>query len=208
MVSDPRRERQHVAHPSEARPQREPAVPAATAGPAQPTATRSQTGVPRSEAEHRQPNPLVPSLTLPKGGGAIQGLGEKFAANPLTGAPSLTVPIFTSPGRSGFGPQLALSYQPGSGNGSFGLEWALSVPAISRKTEKGLPRYDDADASDTFIMSNAEDLVPALCLDNGGNWVPDSTTIGPYAVRRYRPRVEGLFARIERLQHTTTGDVF
>jgi hypothetical protein len=150
----------------------------------------------------------VPQLSLPKAGGAIQGLGEKFAANPLTGMPSLTVPIFTSPGRSGFGPQLALSYQPGSGNGLFGLEWALGVPSISRRTEKGLPRYDAAEGSDTFIMSNAEDLVPALCQDTGGNWVPDTTTIGPYTVRRYRPRVEGLFARIERLQHGTTGDVF
>ena len=74
----------------------------------------------------------------------------------------MSVPIFTSPGRSGFGPPLSLSYQPGSGNGLFGLEWALGVPSISRKTEKGLPRYDDTDASDTFILSSAEDLVPAL----------------------------------------------
>ena len=52
----------------------------------------------------------APSITLPKGGGAISGIGEKFAANPVTGTGSMTVPIFTSPGRSGFGPQLSLSY--------------------------------------------------------------------------------------------------
>ena len=46
----------------------------------------------------------APSLSLPKGGGAIRGLGEKFAANPVTGTGSMTVPIATSPGRSGFGP--------------------------------------------------------------------------------------------------------
>ena len=45
-----------------------------------------------------------PSLSLPKGGGAIRGIGEKFAANPVTGTASMTVPIFTSPGRSGFAP--------------------------------------------------------------------------------------------------------
>lgn len=27
----------------------------------------------------------TPALNLPKGGGAIRGLGEKFAANPVTG---------------------------------------------------------------------------------------------------------------------------
>jgi len=56
-----------------------------------------------------------PSISLPKGGGAIRGMGEKFAANPVTGTGSMTVPIATSPGRSGFGPQLNLSYDSGSG---------------------------------------------------------------------------------------------
>ena len=42
----------------------------------------------------------APSITLPKGGGAISGIGEKFSANPVTGTGSMTVPIFTSPGRS------------------------------------------------------------------------------------------------------------
>jgi len=32
-----------------------------------------------------------PTLSLPKGGGAIQGIGEKFAANPVTGTGSMTV---------------------------------------------------------------------------------------------------------------------
>ena len=36
------------------------------------------------------------------------------------------------------------------------------MPAITRKTEKGLPRYQDATESDVFILSGAEDLVPVL----------------------------------------------
>jgi hypothetical protein len=28
----------------------------------------------------------APSISLPKGGGAIRGMGEKFAANPVTGS--------------------------------------------------------------------------------------------------------------------------
>ncbi len=33
----------------------------------------------------------------------------------------LAAPIATSPGRSGFGPQLSLSYDSGAGNGPFGF---------------------------------------------------------------------------------------
>ena len=104
----------------------------------------------------------APSISLPKGGGAIRGMGEKFAANPVTGTGSMTVPIATSPGRSGFGPQLSLSYDSGAGNGPFGFGWSLSLPSITRKTDKGLPKYQDAEESDVFILSGAEDLVPVL----------------------------------------------
>jgi hypothetical protein len=136
----------------------------------------------------------APSISLPKGGGAIRGIGEKFAANPVTGTGSITVPIATSPGRSGFGPQLSLSYDSSSGNGPFGLGWRLSLPSITRKTDKGLPRYRDAEGSDVFILSGAEDLVPVL-----GKTVKPRTLYGPtYRIDRYRPRIGGLFARIER----------
>ncbi len=107
-----------------------------------------------------------PSISLPKGGGAIRGLGEKFAANPVTGTGSMTVPIATSPGRGGFGPQLSLSYVSGDGNGPFGFGWSLSLPAITRKTDNGLPRYRDWSADpqdpDVVVLSGAEDLVPVL----------------------------------------------
>lgn len=167
---------------------------------------------------------------MPKGGGAIRGIGEKFAANPVTGTASMTVPIITSPGRSGFGPQLSLSYDSGSGNGIFGLGWSLSLPSITRKTDKGLPRYlDDAalspaggdwPAPDVFILSGAEDLVPVYLRDPTDDWLDDHPgyTVDDdrwardparryvvhddehygYRIRQFRPRTEGLFARIER----------
>ena len=74
----------------------------------------------------------APSITLPKGGGAISGIGEKFAANPVTGTGSMTVPLFTSPGRSGFGPQLSLSYDSGAGNGPFGFEQSRCQRGLRR----------------------------------------------------------------------------
>ena len=79
----------------------------------------------------------APSISLPKGGGAIRGMGEKFAANPVTGTGSMTVPIATSPGRSGFGPQLSLSYDSGAGNGPFGFGWSLSLPSDHPQDRQG-----------------------------------------------------------------------
>lgn len=144
-----------------------------------------------------------PAISLPKGGGAIRGIGEKFAANPVTGTGSMTVPIAVSPGRSGFGPQLSLSYDSGSGNGPFGFGWSLSVPSITRKTDKGLPQYRDDEESDVYVLSGAEDLVPVLRPD--GKRFQDDTTFPGYIIHRYRPRVEGLFARIERWTKAKTG---
>ena len=94
----------------------------------------------------------APAIMLPKGGGALRGLDDKLTTNPVTGTAELTVPIPTSPARFGFGPQLALSYNSGSGNGPFGLGWGLSLPAITRRTDKGLPNYRDADDADTFVL--------------------------------------------------------
>ncbi len=148
-----------------------------------------------------------PSLAVPKGGGAIRGMGEKFAANPVTGTASVSVPLPASPGRSGFGPKLSLAYDSGSGNGPFGFGWSLSLASISRKTDKGLPQYFDSEESDTFILSGAEDLVPARN-DDGTRRVEMRSVDGvEYVVHRYLPRIEGLFARIERWTRRDDGDI-
>ncbi|WP_050787615.1 SpvB/TcaC N-terminal domain-containing protein [Rhodococcus jostii] len=137
-------------------------------------------------------------MSVPKGGGAIRGIGEKFSVNPATGTGSLSVPLVSTPGRSGFGPQLSLTYDSGAGNGAFGFGWSLGLPSITRKTDKGLPRYRDGSESDDFLISGAEDLVPIL--DDAGHLTPLSRTVHgiTYTVHLYRPRIEGLFARIER----------
>lgn len=156
----------------------------------------SSQAAPQSDSADQGFGVSAPTINLPKGGGAIRGIGEKFSANPVTGTGSMSVPIVTSPGRSDFGPQLSLSYDSGAGNGPFGLGWNLSLPAITRKTDKGLPQYQDENESDVFILSGAEDLVPVLNADGGRH--KDTNTAPGYIIRRYRPRTEGLFARIER----------
>ena len=157
----------------------------------------------------------IPTIALPKGGGAIRGIGEKFGANPVTGTGSFNIPIATSPARSSFGPQLSLTYDSGNGNGPFGLGWNLSLPSITRKTDKGLPRYNDAEESDVFILSGAEDLVPVYQRTAQGDWerdakgnlAVDEEEREGHTVRLYRPRTEGLFARVERWTRLSDSDV-
>lgn len=139
----------------------------------------------------------APAPELPRGGGAIRGIGEKFSASTFTGTGSMVVPIPTTPGRGGFHPELSLAYDSGSGNGPFGVGWRLSVPSISRKTDKRLPEYRDVEESDVYLLSGAEDLVPAPAP------LPPRDGV---RIRRYRPRIEGLFARIERHEQIATGD--
>jgi len=145
---------------------------------------------------------MLPAITTPKGGGAIKGIGEKFEVAAATGTAGLSVPLPVSPGRSGFGPAVGLSYDSGHGNGPFGLGFALSVPTITRKTDKGLPRYYDVEESDEYILSGAEDLVPNR--KPNGDLDVIAPPSGDRVIQRYRPRSEGLFARIER--HTMAAD--
>lgn len=179
----------------------------------------SREGEPRGGKGGTEPSRgLLPSITLPTGGGAIRGVDEKFATNLATGAGTMSVPIFTSPGRQGVGVSLSVGYSSGAGNGPWGIGWDLSIPAITRKTDKGLPRYADGEDSDIFLLSGAEDLVPIVrkassavdkdcCEDDRLSGQFEHFDRGEYRVRRYRPRTEGLFARIERWTQRRTGDV-
>ncbi|WP_156119623.1 SpvB/TcaC N-terminal domain-containing protein [Leptolyngbya sp. KIOST-1] len=139
-------------------------------------------------------------ISLPKGGGALHGIGETFSPDLFTGTGNFTVPIAIPPGRNGFQPELNLVYSTGNGNGDFGLGWGLSIPGVSRKTSKGIPRYDDD--RDVFILSGAEDLVPV----KEEHFETDRRRSVSVT---YRPRTEGLFARIQHhhIVHLPNGPV-
>jgi RHS repeat-associated protein len=155
----------------------------------------------------------IPSLSLPTGGGAIKGIDEKFSVNAANGTASLSIPLPFSQAREA-SPALSLDYNSGAGNGVFGLGWTLSLPSIKRKTDGELPQYLD---SDTFLFSETEDLVPELKKERGGSFslAADGNYIarendsadGLFTVKFYRLRIEGLFSRIERWTHKTTGEI-
>ena len=158
----------------------------------------------------------VPSISLPKGGGAIKGIDEKFSVNAVNGTAGFSIPLPFSPAR-GASPSLTLSYSSGAGNGIFGLGWNLSLGSIKRKTDKGLPMYLDSIDSDVFLFSEAEDLVPEFNKEADGSFSKDAdgeyvikerdTTDGLHIIRNYRPRIEGLFAKIERWSEIATGRI-
>lgn len=131
----------------------------------------------------------VQQLELPKGGGSLQGIGETFQPNAFSGTASLSLPVTASPCR-GFEPQVHVSYNSGAGNGPFGLGFSLSIPQISRATNKGTPVYETG--KDHFVISGGDYLVPldspALAQrKNGTN----------YLVKKFLPRKESGFSLIE-----------
>src|SRR5687768_10897558 len=111
--------------------------------PSSPLATSPGVGKQPPPGDSAPPNPqdLAPAVSLPKGGGALKNIGDKFEANAFTGSGGMSIPIAVSASRD-LSPSLALGYSTGAGNGPFGMGWQLSVPSISRKTDRGLPTYD------------------------------------------------------------------
>ncbi|MCX6047961.1 MAG: FG-GAP-like repeat-containing protein [Chloroflexi bacterium] len=118
-------------------------------------------------------------ISLPSGPGSLEGLGENFEPNLSTGTASYPVKFTAAPGRVGFQPDLSLNYNGGNANGPWGMGWELSIPSIQRRTEEGLPSYDDT--KDTFIYTNGEKMVA----------LKDSS---------YRFENEGSFMRFRRLE--------
>jgi RHS repeat-associated protein len=200
-AEDRRRRSPQDEHNPDQTAQQDPAMPAPTKrlpdGPDQPSS-------PFPEKPKRAAD-LLPAVSLQKGGGAIRGLGEKFAVAAATGTATLSLPLPLTPGRGGFTPALQLAYDSGSGNGPFGFGWSLDAPAITRKTDKGLPQYRDRDESDVFILSGAEDLVPILDGTGGRKTLPRTVFGTAFEISFYRPRIEGLFSRIERWVAVGTG---
>src|SRR5471030_2695278 len=82
--------------------------------------------------------------SLPKGGGAINGMGEALGAAGPTGAASMSLPLPISAGR-GYAPALGLGYSSQGGNSVFGLGWGCSTGSVSRRTSHGVPQYNEND---------------------------------------------------------------
>ncbi|OWO79823.1 virulence protein [Photorhabdus luminescens] len=141
----------------------------------------------------------ITELSLPKGGGAITGMGEALTPTGPDGMAALSLPLPISAGR-GYAPSLALNYNSGAGNSPFGLGWDCNVMTIRRRTHFGVPHYDE---TDTFLGPEGEVLVVA---DQSRD---ESTLQGInlgaiFTVTGYRSRLESHFSRLEYWQPKAT----
>jgi len=84
----------------------------------------------RRDSPYGQDSLKIPKIELPKGGGALKPIDEKFRVNSANGTASLSLPLPLSKTRSEFAPALSLNYDSGAGNGVFGLGWSVNFPTI------------------------------------------------------------------------------
>ncbi len=103
------------------------------------------------------------TISLPKGPGSIEGLGDSFQPSLNTGTAKYGLALRLPPGPAGHQPTLGLSYDGGGGNGPLGFGWSLHLPHIQRRTDRGIPTYGEplgVPHVDTFVTESREELVP------------------------------------------------
>jgi len=112
----------------------------------------------QQQSNANPPNPefTAPTINLPKGGGAIRGTGEKFAANPVTGTGSMSVPIATGPGCSGFGPKPPFLMTQAPATAHSGSAGACRFPQSLEKPTRGCHDIK-------MLMNHTSSSSPARC---------------------------------------------
>lgn len=149
------------------------------------------------------------SLSIPKGEGTIEGMGESFSAQLSTGIATYSVPIALPKARGQVSVNLALSYSSSSGHGLAGVGWDIGAPFIARQTDRGLPSYDDQanwhPGQDRFVFNGGQELVPICTVSTASGSSAGGTCAGalvgetfPTYVQGwqyFRSRVEGSFQR-------------
>ena len=153
----------------------------------------------------------ISAPSLPKGGGAIQSIGEGWGAVGLTGAASLAIPLPITPGR-GYAPALGLSYSSGAGRTEFGQGWSINRPSISRQTSLQTPQFEpdsNGQLAEPVYLSPSGDVLLAQRDASGQINTRDTSLFRDrqlselYRVTAYHPRVEGDFSTYQHYVGTT-----
>lgn len=143
---------------------------------------------PSSKTSNQREAVQVQTLNLPKGGGAIRGMGEQLQVDAFTGSLNISLPLEITACRD-FTPELELAYTSSVGNGVWGMGVELNLPSIVRRTNQGVPLYNN---QDVFLMTGADYLVP---LDGAIRQETLHSVV--YQVQKYAPCIENQFAWIE-----------
>lgn len=122
--------------------------------------------------------------------------GRSWGEIGANGQKSYTIALPFQAGRT-LNPDLALHYDINSGNGKNGLGWSLNVPAISRRTSKGVPQYK----ADDVILAGGIELRPKLTtrgkIKATKRTRRNGRRVEKYSVVLYLPRLESTFDRYE-----------
>src|SRR4029077_19625181 len=94
------------------------------------------------------------AISVPKGPGSIEGLGESFQPTLNTGTAKYEIALKVPPGTAGLAPDLKLLYEAGNGNGPVGFGWEFAFDFVQCRTDHGVPTYGRIPGiprADTFI---------------------------------------------------------
>ncbi len=143
-------------------------------------------------------------ISLPQGPGTIEGMGESFDEQLATGMAKYRLAFSLPTARGGVQPSLSLTYGSSSGNGLAGIGWTIGDPSISRKTDRGIPKYQDPGPGqawnpeqDIFVYGDSE-LVPICLVSDGacsGAIAGEAMPAWAGGWRYFRAHVEGSYVR-------------
>ena len=119
----------------------------------------------------RESSGTASNLTdLPSGGGGVTPLGDRFQPDLVRGTGNYSVPLHLPRGPNELQPAFQLTYSTGAGDGPFGMGWSIGAFTIERRTDRGVPQYDD---EDSFVLASAGLLVPV----GGGRYRPEADNV-------------------------------
>ncbi len=104
------------------------------------------------------------------------------------GDAQLVYPIQLPPGLAGMQPSVGLHYSSSRGNGWVGMGWELPIQAITIETRWGVPRYDQANETETYLL-DGQMLAPVAHRESAQ---PRRSE------KEFHARVEGAFRKIIR----------
>ncbi|MEZ7697788.1 SpvB/TcaC N-terminal domain-containing protein, partial [Prevotella jejuni] len=100
------------------------------------------------------------------------------------------------PARNGMAPSLGIQYSSEGGSGWLGEGWNLSVPSITLDTRWGVPRYDTAKETETYLMSGS--MLSTMGDDGKMGVAHRGEKMNRKADRQFYTRQGGDFSRIIR----------
>jgi RHS repeat-associated protein len=156
-------------------------------GPARPTADSDTMVTAPDHPEGASFNPNeIKDIKAADPGAKVNLIGAPTPNN--KGDARLSYPLEVPPGRAGLQPELAVAYSSAGGNGWAGMGWDVTTPVITIETRWGVPRYEPARETETYLL-NGEQLTPVAHRTE-----PQARS----AEKVFHTRVEGRFERIVR----------